>query len=265
MSTGNPTVYCPLLITATLQTSSFNYPFDSSVYPYESHANNESVRSAVVWQVNDLFPTQLKITENYLNPINKKQWEGIKMPILITCHSNRADLIRGSKDELSEIIFAYPETNESGDDVEVNPKLRMIRANEYMFLESLSGFLLQENNFKLLLDYPETYLSGGLVYLEDAPLHFQKTDSEGYRIGGYIFTTLTVLTSIPQTNIVIYTNAASNQEPTEDFVYPQGISPNTSVWISNPEQSALNKISLVPNPGNCTTLDYFKNKKSSLF
>ena len=42
MSTGNPVDKCPLLITATLQTSGFSNFTDSNIYAYPSYANNAS-------------------------------------------------------------------------------------------------------------------------------------------------------------------------------------------------------------------------------
>lgn len=271
MSTGNPAQNCPLLLTATLQTSSFNFPDDSHIYPYYSYANNETVKAALVWQVNDVFPTRLKITGNYLDPINKLQWKGVKIPILITCHSNRSDLIPGSKDELSEVIFSYPQSDEQGQISEIfaSEEIQLILVGGYLALEDLTGYLSQESEGKFLLELSDTYvttvvntLSGENQYtLDEAPLFFQPTDKNGYRAGGYIFTTATVLSTISNAELTIQSFALNSQPKTNDFIYPEGLSPNTSVWISNPREAALNKITLVPNNDNCSTINYFKNKK----
>ena len=271
LSTGNPTTNCPLLITATLQTSGFSYPLDSSVYSYASHANNESVRSAVVWQVNDVFPTRLKITGNYLDPINEIQWKNIKMPMLITVHSNRSDLIPGSEDDLSEVIFSYPKTNELGNISELfaSKEIQLINILDLLSLDPIGGYILLENGGRIPLEISDSYnvivtntLAGGDQYrLDDDPIYFQSLDSQGFKIGGYIFTTVTTLSTIKNASITLRTFGVNIQPPTNDFVYPEGFSPNPCVWISNPAQSTLNKITLVPNNGNCGTIDYFKNKK----
>jgi PKD repeat protein len=270
MSTGNPANNCPLLITATLQTSGFTNIADSSVYNYDSYANNESVRAALVWQVNDLFPSRLKITGNYLDPINKLQWKNIKIPILITVHSNRSDLIPGSKDELSEVVFSYPKDNtfKKLSEVFATKEIKIIVIKDYLSLDQFTGYLLQENSDKILLELSDIYISSiistlddGKYVLNDSPLYFKSTDSEGFNTGGYLFTTATVLSSIENASITIQTLGIGSDQITNNFIYPDGFSPNTSVWISNPGQGALNKITLVPNNGNCETINYFKNKK----
>lgn len=271
MSTGNPLTDCPLLITATLQTSSFSYPGDSSIYSYDSHANNQTVKSAVVWQVNDTFPTRLKITGNYLDPINKTQWKGIKIPILITCHSNRSDLIPGAEDDLSEVLFSYPVNNETGRMYEVlaAKEIKIEKNLDYLLLESLSGYILQENNFRFLLELSDTKiinitntLTGDQYVLEDDSLYFRNRDDEDYFVGGYIFTAVTVLSTIKNAEITIQTLATNTETVTGiGFTYPQGFTPNTSVWVSNPEQNTLNKITLVPANYDCPTIQHFKTKK----
>jgi hypothetical protein len=263
MSTGNPNINSPLIITATLQTSGFNFSPDSSVYSYPSYANNESVRAAILWLVDDVFPTRLKITGNYLNPIDKTQWQGVKIPILISCHSNRSDLIPGSKDELSEIIFSYPYTNNTNTVFSNFYETRNPIAS-YLVLENTTGYLLQENKFKILLENPE-YSQVTIPLLdskiEDAPLFFQKTDENNFRIGGYIFTTLTPFSTASSASIEFKTQAVNPQADTSNFIYPAGFSPNPSVWVSNPQQSTLNKITLIPNNKQSNTINYFKNKK----
>lgn len=271
LSTGNPTTNCPLLITATLQTSAFSNPLDSSVYAYNSYANNESVRSALVWQVNDTFPTRLKVTGNYLDPINEIQWKNVKIPVLITAHSNRSDLIPGSQDELSEVIFSYPKTNEQGTISEIfaSKEIQLRSILDLLSLDPVGGYILLESGGKIPLEISETYnitvintLAGGDQYvIDDDPIYFQSTDSNGFKIGGYIFTTVTTLSTIKNAAITLSTFGVNVQRPTNNFVYPEGFSPNPSVWISNPAQNALNKITLVPNNGNCETINYFKNKK----
>jgi PKD repeat protein len=227
-SNGDPTQSCPILITATLQTSGFSNPLDSNIYPYESHSNNKTVRAGVIWQVNDLTPTLLKVTGNYIDDIYPTQWTDIKIPILITAHSNRAQILSGSEDSISEIIFSYPSTNATGRQAPVLLSFSNLTSSDYT--------------------------------IDEAPLYFQATDKNGFTAGGYIFTTATGLTSITATSITAQTTAITNLTyNANEFPYPYGYAPNTPVWVSNPSKNTLNKITLVPDPGNCNTINYFKD------
>jgi hypothetical protein len=75
------------------------------------------------------------------------------------------------------IISSYPETNTLGKSFPVNISL--------------------------------TNLIPGQYEVETNPLYFQTTDERGFKTGGYIFTSVTVLTSIEQTSIVAQTSALS--------------------------------------------------------
>lgn len=227
-STGDPTTNCPILLTVTLQTSGFSNPLDSSIYPYESFSNNQTVRAGVIWQVNDLSPTLLKITGNYIDDINYTQWTGVKTPVLVTAHSNRAQIIPGSVDSVSEVIFSYPATNSTGSQASVTLTLTNLLSEQYS--------------------------------IDEAPLYFQSTDDKNFRAGGYIFTTITGLTSVSATSIIAQTTAYTDRvQLNNEFSYPLGFVPNTSVWVSNPGKNTLNKITLVPDPGTCNTINYFKD------
>jgi hypothetical protein len=227
MSSGNPTEGCPLLITATLQTSGFVNPEDSNIYPYESHANNLTVRTGVVWQVNDLVPNTLKVTGNYIDNINTKQWKDIKIPFLISCHSNRSLILPGSDDSLSEVIFSYPQNNTLGK------------------LSSASPFLLNLNNNEYSID--------------EAPLYFQATDQNDFRSGGYIFTTITPKVTAQNTSIVVQTTANySFDVPENQFLYPGPYGVPPAIWVSNPNQNTLNKVTLMPDPYTCTTINFLR-------
>jgi streptogramin lyase len=233
MSTGNPTDNCPLLITATLQTSGFSNPTDSNIYAYPSYANNTSTKVGITWQVNDLIPNLLKVTNNYIDNINPNQYNGIKIPTLITYHGNRANVLPGSNSTTSEVLFSYPSTNSIG--------------NTSPIQVTLSG--ASSTNFSL----------------EQTPLYIQSTDINGAIIGGYVFTSLTPLTSINSTTIVASTTAYSGNTNTgRIFPYPRGYVPNPSVWVSNPEQNVLNKITVTPYSNNCNPIINFKNNNALL-
>jgi hypothetical protein len=227
-SNGIPTEECPILITATLQTSGFSTPLDSRVYEYNSYANNLTVRAGVVWQVNDLSPTLLKVTGNYVDDIYPEQWAEIKIPALITAHSNRSEILPGSENSISEVIFSYPPSNDIGRRAPISLTFSNLSANEYT--------------------------------VDEQPLYFQTTDVNGFETGGYVFTTLTSQSAISSTTITAQTTAFTNYTyNTNEFPYPYGYAPNTSVWVSNPSQNTLNKITLVPDPGNCNTINFFKD------
>jgi len=226
-SNGNPINNCPILITANLQTSGYNLPFDSNIYPYNSYANNQTARTGTIWQVNDLIPNIFKVTGNYIDPINKTQWTKIKIPTLITCHSNRSILIPGAENSISEPIFTYPKDNTTG---KLNP-----------ITLTLSG--IDTQNYTI----------------DDAPLYFQTNNEINSRIGGYIFTTVT--SQITGNDVFITANGiiTNNQQPIKNvFPYPEGFGPNTSVWISNPQKNTLNKITLIPDSGKCNTINFYR-------
>jgi PKD domain len=240
MSTGNPTTNCPLLITATLQTSGFSNPNDSSVYAYPSYANNQSVRVGLTWQVNDITPSLLKVTGNYIDNINANQYVGVNIPTMITYHGNRSNILPGAEDSTSGILFSYPPSNDIGKQSSIN----------------LSLFGL-----------PPEYIT-----LEQYPLYSQSTDQNGNSISGYVFTSFTTpfptpyfSSEYPQTYINAQTTVYSTDTITPgSYPYPREYVPNTSVWISNSEQNTLNKITVTPYPSSCDSLNYFKGLSALL-
>lgn len=229
ISNGDTGQETPILITATLQTSGFYNNKDSHVYKYPSFSNNETVRTGLLWQINDLSPDLLKITSNYLDEIPKQKWSTIKIPFIVSCHGNRSYRVPGAKDSTSEIIFTYPKNNNIGSLQPVNI--------------GLSG------------------VDTSLFTVDEAPLYFQSTDDQEFRTGGYIFTTLTCNTTATNTLITAQTTAFNPTDiPSNQFVYPLGYAPNPFVWISNPANKKLNKITVVPYASNNTTIEYFLDK-----
>lgn len=229
ISNGDTGQNTPILITATLQTSGFTKYDDSSVYQYPSFSNNETVRTGLLWQTNDLAPDLLQITSNYLDTIPKQKWATIKIPFIVSCHGNRSYRVPGAKDVTSEILFSYPKNNETG-------KLQSV-------LISLSGLNTS--------DYT----------IDEAPLYFQATNEIGHNIGGYLFTTLTSNSTAINTSIIAQATAYNiDVSFSEKFEYPTGYAPNPFVWISNPAHKALNKITVIPYANNNTTIEYFLEK-----
>lgn len=229
ISNGDTGQGTPILITATLQTSGFTNYNDSDIYAYPSYTNNETVRTGVLWQINDLSPDLLRITSNYLDNIPKQKWATIKIPFLITCHGNRSYRVPGAEDTTSEIIFTYPSDNETGKLQSVQVTLSGVNSDQYT--------------------------------IDEAPLYFQANDSQGFRTGGYIFTTLTCDTVASNTAIVAATTAFNTTKSyTDEFEYPAGYAPNPFVWISNPAHKNLNKVTVIPYANNNTTIEYFIDK-----
>jgi len=230
ISNGDTGQTPPILITATLQTSGFNNINDSKITNYPSYSNNETVRAGVLWQVNDLSPALLKVTSNYLDPIPKQKWSSIKIPFIISCHGNKSYRFSGANDKTSEILFTYPQNNEIG--------------KQQKILVSLSGVKTE--------DYS----------IDEEPLYFQSVDADGFRTGGYVFTTLTSHATANNTAIVAQVTAFYiPQESNEKFPYPAGFAPNPFAWISNSGHKTLNKITAVPYLVGNTTIDYFKEKE----
>jgi hypothetical protein len=229
-STGDPEVECPILVTCTLQTSGFNYPKDSSIYPYESYANNKTVKCAAVWYVYNYKPDLLKITSNYIDEMQPNYWQGIKIPFIVSAHASRGMKIFGADDSISEILFSYPIDNTAGKQYEV-----------YTGISNLSGS-----------DYT----------VDEAPLYFQAKDKINSMVGGYIFTSITPKSSSLSTTITAQTVVNDIIEYT-DFNYPNihTLAPNGFVWVSNPERNTLNRITLVPYPKLCPYIQDFKQSQ----
>lgn len=229
-STGNPQENCPLLITCTLQTSGFTYPSESNIYSYASYANNKNARATTLWYVNDLQPDLLKVTSNYIDEMYPRYWESVKIPFIITAHSDRSYKIPEASSSTSDIIFTYPFNNAIGLISEVSAVIPQLPLSSYV--------------------------------VDEAPLYFQRYDNNNFRIGGYIFTTIT--TQDVTNNATIQASATiypSQSIPLNTFPYAGGVAPNPFIVISNPEQNTLNKITLIPYPTNCTDINYFKTQK----
>jgi PKD repeat protein len=229
ISNGDLSHTSPILITATLQTSGFVNYNDSKNYNYPSFSNNETVRTGILWHVNDLSPHLLKITSNYLDDISKQKWKGIKIPFIVSCHGNRAFRITGGDNTTSEILFSYPDDNATGLLGTVNISLSGINSNDYT--------------------------------IDEAPLYFQTTDENGFKTGGYLFTTLTCNTTATNTAIVAQATAFNTRASFADqFEYPYGYAPGCVAWVSNPSHKTLDKVTLIPYSINNTTIDYFIEK-----
>ena len=228
-STSSPNLKCPILITATLQTSGFSFPLDSKIYSYPSFANNNRIRAGVIWNVYSVIPTHLKVTGNYLEDVYPYKWTCIKSPVLVTIHSNKKNYLQELEGTESGILFSLPQTNALGSVSSVS--ISLSNTNQYV--------------------------------IDEAPLYFQALDKNGFDTGGYIFTTFTPISNIETTTVVASTVVHLEQESgINQFAYPLGCSPNVFAWVSNPANNLLHKIFLPPYPSNCDTINTFKETDS---
>jgi PKD repeat protein len=223
-----PNICGSLLLSVTLETSGFNYPPDSNIFKYPSYANNKTVRTGLLWQVNNILPDYLRVSENYLTDIYPFKWDGIKIPFIATCQSSKASFLSGADSAESGIIFSYPQNNTLGSLSSIS--IRLINTNEYT--------------------------------VDEAPVYFKATDENGSASGGYIFTTVTPTTSINTTNIFVSAVAFIDTGAQEGkFTYPYGYVPNPFVWVSNPERNTINRVTLEPYFNTCPTINEYKNNR----
>jgi PKD repeat protein len=230
-SNGSPDSTCPpLIITASLKTDTYTSPKDSNTYKYQSFANNKQTIAAIVWHVNNTPPTHLKVTGNYIAPIYPHQWKDVKVPILITVHSNRSYILPGGEDRESEVLFTYPATNSDG---------------------LYAPILLSS-----------TYIQPSSLSVDESPLYFKSEDENGFSAGGYVFTTVTYNEACSGTTLYATTTAAFSAVNTQanQFNYPEYYSPNSFVWVSNPNTNTLNRITLLPFLSTCSVVNEYKER-----
>jgi hypothetical protein len=220
-STGDPNFQCPVIITATLETSGFSYPMDSNVYPYPSYSNNKFTKAVTLWRVNNILPNTLKVTENYLTDIFPRKWKDVKIPFIISCHNKRGE-------KLSNILFSYPASNFYGELSSVT-----------VHLSGTSNYIVDEAPLYFQATDKNNSSTGGFIFTTLTPTSAINT------------TTIQVST---------FANYPPEIQPQEDeFPFPSGEGANINIWISNPERNTLNKIFLDTYPSNCELLNFYKN------
>lgn len=226
ISTGNPETDCPIVITATLETSGFSYPKDSNVFPYASFSNNKTAVAATTWLVNDIRPNILKVTENYLSDIYPQKWAGIKIPFIVTCHNRKQGVD-------SNILFSYPETNSIGNLNSVNVTLS--NTDQFTINEAPLYFQAADKNNSKICGYIFTTLTP----------------------------TSTVNTTVIQASTVAEFSLGTVTD-SNTFDFPTGEGANTVVWVSNPQFNTLNKILLSYYPNNCKVINVY-NEQNLLY
>lgn len=237
LSTGlDPDKDCPLMIVATLSTERFYYPPESLIYPYASYSNSEVARAVISWQINDVIPTNFKVTENYLNEIYPIKWANVPIPVMLTLESNsklKADYVETATEGYRTIALSYPRTNEIG------------AGNEVALSLSSSMFAL----------------SAGVHYrVDEAPLHFKASDEYGNVASGYIFTTITPLSSFPGNTVISVSATVVNQsDDLHAFAFPIGYPIQPHVYISHPAKNTINKLNVSNAPVDCPAINQYKD------
>lgn len=242
LSTGlDPEKDCPLMILATLSTERFSYPPESIIYPYASYSNSEVTRAVISWQINDLIPTSLSVTENFIQETYPTKWATVPIPVMITLQSDTALIGSYALTEKLEggLInnLAYPRTNEMGKANNVNLRLS---SNQ---IECLSGVHYR-------IDDVDKY--GGL--------NFRATDEYGNIASGYIFTTITPLTTIPgDVRIVADTVTTNTTNFNVDFAFPVGYPIQPHAYISHPLKSVINRIDIAYKGITCPEIEVYRS------
>lgn len=234
LATGlDPNNDCPLMLVATLSTERFSYPPESLIYPYSSYSNSEVTRAVIAWQINDVIPTKLKVTENFLNDIYPVKWTNVPIPVMITCEFDTAQ-VSGFDDNFTTTVLSYPKTNELG---------------------ALHNVVLT------LSSDVHGMLTRGIHFSASNELYFKATDEYNNTASGYVFTTITPLSVINSTIVVAVSTIASNQatEGPVTFGFPVGYPVYPEVYISHPSKSTINRINIVTYPKNCDNINYYKN------
>lgn len=230
LATGtDPTVSCPLLITATLSTTNFEYPLETLKYPYHSYSNSEVARAVIAWQISDVVPTDLKVTENFINDIYPIKWAGIPIPVMVTCKFNPSTIESFSSSVVvsSTDVLSYPRTNQLGRLSAVDIKIIGLSSNQYT--------------------------------VDESPLYFKATDEYNNVSSGYVFTTVTPLVTATSVTIQVSTVAHNQIEKENEFPFPDGFPITPEVYISHPFESNINKVNVVTYPEHCTDIQYFKD------
>ena len=227
-STLNKDRVCPVLITATLSTEQFTYPPESLVYPYFSYSNNEVVKAVETCHVLDAVPTELKVTENFIQDTYPVKWSNIPIPVMVTCRFDPAHspLFADIEGISAADIFTYPKSNDLG--------------LLYNVTLSISG--LSSNQCE-----------------SDKNLYFKSTDKNGSIASGYIFSTITPLTSINSAKIIASTTIVNELTSTKRFAFPTGYPLNTTAFISHPFANNINKVDVNSYLSKCSEIVYYKN------
>lgn len=239
LSTGvNPETDCPIMIVATLSTEGFVYPKESIIYPYTSYSNSEVARAIIAWHINDVIPTNLKITENFLQDVYPTKWVDVPIPVMITLESDTTKIGTYANARTNYITtnLAYPRTNELGQFHPLNLKL----SSSQMELISGIHYKIEEVD-------------------KNGPLHFKATDEYGNVASGYVYTTITPLTTVPGNLVVAADTITVNRGKTDvEFAFPIGFPLHPRVYISHAAKGVINRINRTVIPKDCPNIEKYR-------
>jgi hypothetical protein len=231
---SNESIFPPLLV-VSLSTENFQYPPETLKYPYYSYSNNEVVKAVTLHYIIDVPVTDLKITENLITDVYPVKWTNIPIPVLVTCvfDTNKSlpffSLL--SSMPLSDVL-CYPKTNYLG----LSSELKL----------SLSG------------------VPSNLYTVQQSPLYFSSTDKFQNPTRGYIFTTITPLSTISTTCVmastVVHNETDLDPQTSSKFNFPVGFPIEPCAYISHPFERNINKISITPYTNNYTAVTEFKQQ-----
>jgi streptogramin lyase len=217
----------PILLIASLSTETFVYPPDSQIYPYNSYANSDSAKAAVLWQIDRYFPTNLKVTENFISDTYPTKWNNVPIPVMVTPYfDSRLNSNFAYTPTITANILEYPRTNQIGQ------------------------------------AYPiQLSLSNNLPYtVETNELYFSNTDENNNLNSGYVYTSITP--TVSSNGLITVTASTSCIQPTVNstsFGFPNGYPIYSSAYIFSPYNSLINKINLTNCPQTNEYIEYYKN------
>ena len=219
----------PILLIATLSTQNFVYPPDSQIYDYNSYANSDAAKAATLWQVNDCFPTSLKVTENFISDVYPIKWTGVPIPTMITpMFDSRLNKNYTGVPVTTANVLGYPATNSTGS---VFPVTLSLSNNTTFAVETTANY-------------------------------FSNTDSLNNTNSGYIYTSITPLISTATPTTIVASTTCIEPlavQDTSGFIFPYGYPVYSNAYVYSPYNSALNKVVLVNNPVTNTYIQYYKD------
>lgn len=218
-STGILHKSLPLLLNATLQTSSFTSPRDSQIYDYESFANSSVISTTVAWQVNYIQPSFLKITSNVYENITYLNWNNTSIPFIITAHVAPTYL---TLKQNTGISYTYPS-------VSAETAVELLVSQDNLIFSSIDKdkYTITPNN-----------------------LAFSAFDSQSVKTGGYVFGSLQTPLTSAYAKIRAFTSAINvdynDYRAKREFIYPLEYTPTPIAYICNPLESSVTKLHITP-------------------
>ena len=213
----------PVLIAAKLSSENFTHPAEFIKYPYNSYSNTQVTKAFITWNVNKIPVTNLKITENYVNEVFQTKWVNVDIPVTITPKFNRGEFLENTFYNCfsSVDVWEYPKSNQIGLD------------NQFkLILSAANTQTVDTTSYTVNNDHPE---------ITDF-VRFQHKDNDENIISGYINATITPLSASEYTLCIATSSTLSAAADTFGFQFPYGYPLPTSIYISNPNQSNINKI-----------------------